>query len=171
MADKEKEGKNKAMEEIERLVNKQADKGAEDAKKAKEPEAKSDKEIKAAEKKAKKEAEKLAKEQAKKEAKEAKKQAKRKPAPEAGTATQEGNFQLILPSSAGFKQVNQFTEHLAGIADLKIVWTGGSMDEGTLIAISVAEAVPLVGVLSALPMVEGVEVKGNKITVTFKGAA
>ena len=167
MADKEKEGKNKAMEEIERLVNKQAGKGAEDAKKAKEPEAKSEKEIKAAEKKAKKEAEKLAKEQAKK----AKKQAKRKPAPEAGTATQEGNFQLILPSSAGFKQVNQFTEHLAGIADLKIVWTGGSMDEGTLIAISVAEAVPLVSVLSALPLVEGVEVKGDKITVTLKGAA
>lgn len=167
MADKEKEGKNKAMEEIERLVNMQAGKGAEDAKKAKEPEAKSEKEIKAAEKKAKKEAEKLAKEQAKK----AKKQAKRKPAPEAGTATQEGNFQLILPSSAGFKQVNQFTEHLAGIADLKIVWTGGSMDEGTLIAISVAEAVPLVSVLSALPLVEGVEVKGDKITVTLKGAA
>jgi len=164
VANKETEGKNKAFEEIERLANEQANKDAKEAKQEK------------------KEAEKLAKEQAKKEAEEAKqakkeaerlakeqaKQAKKGPAPDASSATYQGNYQLVLPPSAGFKQVKQFSESLAGMADLKIIWTGGATDEGALIAISVAQPVPLALILGKMPMVEGVEVKGDKITVTFK---
>jgi delta 1-pyrroline-5-carboxylate dehydrogenase len=174
VANKETGGKNKAFEEIERLAKEQAKKDAKDAKKPKKTEAK-----------IKKEAERLAKEQAKKEADEAKKakkeaerlakgrgkKAKNEPAPEASSATYQGNFQLVLPPSAGFKQVKQFSESLAGMADLKVIWTGGATDEGALIAISVAQAVPLALVLSKMPMVEGVEVKGDKINITFKASA
>ena len=196
MANKETEGKNKAFEEIERLANEQANKDAKETEQSKKDEAKIKKEAeklakeqakKEAEeaKQAKKEAEKLAKEQAKKEAEEAKqakkeaerlvkeqaKQAKSEPAPDASSATYQGNFQLVLPPSAGFKQVKQFSESLAGVADLKVIWTGGATDEGALIAISVAQAVPLALILGKMPMVEGVAVRGDRINVTFNASA
>jgi flagellar motor protein MotB len=190
-----KEGKNEAFEEIERLVNQQsstdkkpkedeaklkkekerqakeqAKKEAEEAKKAKKEADKQAKEQakKEAEeaKKAKKEAERLAKEQAKKEKED--KQTKKEAAPEASSANYQGDFQLVLPSPAGFKQVRQFADSLAARTDLKVIWTGGSADEGALIAISVAEPIPLARVLSEMPMVEGVEVKGDKVQVVLK---
>lgn len=170
MADKDTE---ETKKEIERLAKEQAKKEAEETKQTKKEaeklakeeakkKAEDEKRFKEAEAKANKEAEKLAKEQAK--------QAKQEPAPDVGSATYEGKFQLVLPSSVGFKQVNQFTQHLAEIKDLEIVWTGGSLDEGTLITVSVAQATPLARILSEMPMVEGVEVKGEKVTVTLKGA-
>jgi septal ring factor EnvC (AmiA/AmiB activator) len=195
VANKDKEGKNKAFEEIERLVNEQAgndkktQKDEDKLKKEKERLAKEQAKKEAEEaKKAQKEAEKLAKEKAKKEAEEAKKakkeaeklakeQAKKdkegkktgkEAAPEVSSANYQGNFQLVLPSPAGFKQVRQFSDSLAARDDLKVVWTGGSADEGALIAISVAEPMPLARILSEMPMVEGVEVKGDKIQVTLK---
>jgi hypothetical protein len=185
---KEPGGEKKAFEEIERLAKEQASK---DTKKTKEAEAKSKKgadklakekakkEAKEA-KKAQKEADKLAKEKAKKEAEEAKKAkkeakggkpTKKEPTPEASSATYKGSFQLVLPPSAGFKQVRQFSESLADMADLKVVWTGGSADEGALIAISVAEPVPLARILSEMSMVERVEVKGDKINITLKSSS
>lgn len=166
MADKETEDENSVTKEIERLAKEQAKKEAEETKKAREIGAKSKKETEAAEKKAKKEAERLAKEQAKQD-----KKAKKEAVEDISLATAGGNFQLVLPSSVGFKQLKQFTDQLAGIRDLKIVWTGGSTDEGILIAVSVTQAVPLAQTLSEMPMVEGVEVKGEKIAVTLKVSA
>ena len=188
MTNKETEDENSVTKEIERLAKEQAKKEAKETKKGKEAEVKSKKEAEAAEKKAKKEAERLAKEKAKKEAAEAKqakkeaerlakeqakqaKKSKKEAAQDISSATAEGNFQLVLPSSVGFKQLKQFTDQLAGIKDLKIVWTGGSIDEGILIAVSVMQALPLAQILSEMPMVEGVEVKGEKITVTPKVSA
>ena len=195
MADKETEAKDEAMKEIERLAEEQTKQEAAESRKEKEIKVKSKKEAEAAEKKAKEAAEKLAKEQAKKakkeaeEAKKAKKEAdklakeqakkakkkvekgKPEPSKDAGLATYEGNFQLVLPLTVGFKQVQQITEQLAGIEGVKVVWTGGSVDEGTFIAISVTKEMPLASVISKMPMVEGVEVKGDKIAVTVKGAA
>jgi len=190
VADKETEGKKKAIKEIERLAKEQAKREVGAVKKEKEGTVKSKKEIEAAEKKAKKEAEKLAKEKAKKEAEEAKKakkeaeklakeqakeqaknpeKTKKEPSAEAGPDAYEGNFQLVLPLKAGFRQVQQIADQLAAIEGVKVVWTGGSVDEGTFIAISVAKEMPLVSVISKMPMVEGVEVKGDKIAVTLKG--
>jgi hypothetical protein len=171
VASKDKEGKNKAFEEIERLVNEQAGK---DKKKTKGDEAKLKKETeRQAKERAKKEAEeaKKAQKESEKLAKERAKGAKKGAAPEASSASYQGNFQLVLPSSAGFKQVRQFSDSLAGLADLKVIWTGGSADEGALIAISVVEPVPLARILSDMPMVEGVEVKGDKIHVNLRASA
>jgi len=170
---KEQENKVKSKKEIE-AAEKKAKKDAERlAKEKAKKKAEDEKRFKQAEAKAKKEAEKLAKEQAKKEAGETKqaKQAKEKPAPDVSSATYAGNFQLVLPSSVGFKHINLFTQHLAGREDVEVVWTGGSLDEGTLITVSVAEATPLARIISEMPMVGGVEVKGNKITVTLKDSA
>ena len=160
MAKKETEDENKALKEAERFAKEQAKKEAEEAKRAKEAEFRSKKEAEAAEKKAKKEAERLAKEQVK--------QAKKEAPRDISSVPAEGNFQLVLPSSMGFKQLKLFTDQLASIKDLKIVWTGGSIDEGILIAVSVTQALPLAQILSEMPMVDGVEVKGEKITVTPK---
>jgi hypothetical protein len=192
VADKDTE---EARKEIERLAKEQLKREEEAAKKEKEDKGKSKKEIEAAEKQAKKEAERLAKEEAKKKAEDEKrfkqaearakkeagklakkqakqaKQAKEEPAPDVSAATYEGKFQLVLPSSVDFKQVKQFTQNLAGRKDVEVVWTGGSLDEGTLITVSVAQATPLARILSEMPMVGGVEVKGEKITVTLKDSA
>ncbi len=193
MADNDTE---EAKKEIERLAREQAKKEAGEARQSKKDverlakekakkKAEDEKRSKQAEAKAKKEAEKLAKEQAKKEAGEAKQakkeadslakeqaqQVKKEPAPDVSSATYEGKYQLVLPSSIGFKQVKQFTQHLAGIEGVEVVWTGGSLDEGTLITVSVAQATPLARILSEMPMVGGVEVKGEKITVTLKDSA
>jgi len=174
---KKTEGEDKSFEEIERLVSEQASQdrerveradprlNKEAAKKAKEQAKKAAKEAE----RAKKEAEKLARASAKEEARNAK-QAKNGAAPEADSATLQGNFQLVLPTTAGFKQVRQFSESLANIADLKTMWTGGSVDEGALIVISVAQPLPLARILSDIPMVERVEVKGDKVNITFKAA-
>ena len=151
-AKKEAEELKRAKKEAERLAKEEAKEKAQEEKRFKEAEAR-----------AKKEAEKLAKEQAKK--------AKEEPAPDVSSASYEGKFQLVLPSEVGFKQVNQFTQQLAGIKDLQVVWTGGSMDEGALITVSVAQAIPLAQILSEMPMVGGVEVNGDKITVTLKTSA
>jgi len=169
-----------AKKEIERLAKEQANKEAKEAKQSKKEaerlakeeakkKAEDEKRFKEAEARAKKDAEKLAKEQTKKEAKQAK-QAKEEPAPDVSSATYEGNFQLVLPSAVGFKQVKQFTQHLAGIEGVEVVWTGGSLDEGTLITVSVAQATPLARILSEMPMVGGVEVNGKNITVTFEAS-
>ena len=160
MANKDTEEAKQSKKEAERLAKEGAKKKAEDEKRFKEAEARAKKEAEKLAKQAKKGAGGLAKEQAK--------QAKEAPAPDVSSATYEGNFQLVLPSAVGFKQVNQFTQRLAGIEDVEVVWTGGSMDEGTLITVSVAQATPLARILSEMPMVEGVEVKGEKITVTLK---
>jgi hypothetical protein len=195
VVNKDKEGENKAFEEIERLVNQPSNKDnktqKDEAKLKKEKERlakeKAKKEAEEA-KKAKKEADRLAKEQAKKEAEEAKaakkeaeklakeqakkdkedKQTAKEAAPEVSSDNYKGEFQLVLPSPAGFKQVRQLSDSLAARDDVKVVWTGGSADEGALIAISVAEPVPLARILSDMPMVEGVEVKGDKIHVTLR---
>jgi len=194
-ANKEAKEAKQSKKEAERLAKEEAKQKAEDEKRFKGAEARAKKEAeKLAKEQAKKEAEEakqakkgadsLAKEQAKKEAEEAKqakkgadslakeqaKKAKEELAPDVKSATYEGKYQLVLPSSAGFKHVNQFTQRLAGIKGVEVVWTGGSLDEGTLITVSVAQETPLARILSEMPVVEGVEVNGEKITVTLKGA-
>jgi hypothetical protein len=161
----------KAKKEAEKLAREQAKKEAEEAKIAK----KEAERLAREEAKARKEAEKLAREQAKKEAeklaKQDAKEAKQETAPEVSTAAYEGKYQLVLPSSVGFKQVKLFAERLALIDDLQVVWTGGSMDEGTLITVSVAKAMPLAQIIGGMPMVGGVEVKGDKITINLEASA
>ena len=64
--------------------------------------------------------------------------------------------------------MRQFTESLEEVEDLKVVWTGGSMDEGAIITVSVQKPIPLIRILDEMPMVEKVEMKDEKIVVMLK---
>ena len=181
----------RARKEAERLIKEQAKKEAKEEKKTREAEARAKKEAKEAEKRARKEAEQLAKEQTKKEAEEekrtreaearAKKEAEEaekgarkeaeKVAQDIGSATYKGDFQLVFVSPLGFKQVKQFAERLESIEDLKVLWTGGSVDEGTIIGVSVQKPTPLVRILSEIPGVEKVDTKDGKIVIMLETSA
>ncbi len=94
-----------------------------------------------------------------------------KAVPDIDSATYKGDFQLVLLSPVGFKQVRQFAERLERVKELRVMWTGGSMDEGAVIGVSVSEPVPLVRILSEMPVVEKVDMKDEKIVVMLKTSA
>jgi len=126
------------------------------------------------EEKAKKEAELQAKEQAKREAEEAKKrkEAEKRAKKEAEVQDQkidsdiyEGSVQIVIPSPVRFEQVEQFKECLEGIGNLAILWTGGSVDEGSMIGVLVQKPMALIRNLNEIPTVNNVYKKGKKIVV------
>ena len=127
-----------------------------------------------AEKQAKKEAERLAKEQAKREAeevrkaKEAEERARKEAVQDIGSEIYEGDVELVVPSPAGFKQVRQFKERLERVENLRVVWSGGSVDEGSVIGVSVQKPMTLIRILNEMPTLEKVDKKGERIVVMLK---
>ena len=89
-------------------------------------------------------------------------------APGETTNTYQGNFNLIVQFPEGYEQVQQFEQYLKGIESLKILWTGGSQDEGAIIASSVQKPMPLIRLLSEIPVVEQVAGKEKNIIVMLK---
>ncbi|MFC2013475.1 hypothetical protein ACFLU8_01105 [Chloroflexota bacterium] len=138
------------------------------------------KEAEKAEKQARKEAEQKAKEQAKREAKETKEAGEtgeraeeeaeeaEKAVQEISSETYQGNVQLVIPSSMGFKQVTQFQEYLKGVDDLRITWVEGSVDKGTTIAVSLQKPMTLMLTLNEMPMVERVDKEDERIVVRLR---
>ena len=134
------------------------------------------KKAKQAEEEAKKQADLAAREKARQDAIDAKKakQAEEKAGKEAGLAPGEktniyqGNLNLVVQSPEGYEQVWQFEQYLKGLENLKILWTGGSQDEGIIIAISVPKPMPLIQLLSETPIVEQVAGKERNIVVMLK---
>ena len=182
-----REVEKKAKKEAEQQAKEKVKAEAKEAKKAKEAEARAKKEAEEAEKKAKKEAEQQAKEKAKAEAEEAKKAKEvearaKKEAEEAEKKTKEeakevhkvvqdiyeGNFELVVPSPVSFEQVKQFAERLRQVENLKVVWLGGSVDEGAIIGVSVQKPMTLIQVLNEMPAIEKVDKKGEKIIAMLK---
>jgi hypothetical protein len=186
-AKKAQEAERRGKKEAERLAKEQAKREAEEAKKAQEAEKRGKKEAERlakeqakrearvakkapeVERRGKKEAERLAKEQAKKEAEEAKK------APEVEKAVHgidseiyEGKIRLVVASPVGFEQVRQFQGLLQELENLRIVWVGGSADEGTIIIVSVQQPTTLIRSLSEIPMVQKVDKKGENIVVMLR---
>jgi len=148
-ARKAREADKQAKKEAELAAKEKAKREAEEARKARE-----------ADKQAKKEAELAAKEKAKREAEEAVR--------DTDSGIYEGNFRLVLPLPVGFEQVRQFKERLEQIENLRIVWTGGSVAEGAIIAVSVQKPMTLIRILNEMPMVEKVDKKGEKIVAVLK---
>jgi len=90
---------------------------------------------------------------------------------EAGAVTAElysGVVKLAIASSADFERVKKFEEFLAQVKDLQLVSVGGSADEGTMIVVSVEKPIPLLSVLSHMPLVERVVKKDRGIEITLK---
>ena len=80
----------------------------------------------------------------------------------------EGDVKIVIPSPVGFEQVRQFEESLEQVEDLKIVWSGGSVDEGALITVSVQKPLTLTRTVREIPAVEKVSKRDNKIEVMLK---
>ena len=64
--------------------------------------------------------------------------------------------------------MRQFAGSLGQIENLKIVWFGGSADEGTIIGVSVQKPMALIQIISGMPAVEKVDKKVDKIIVMLK---
>lgn len=64
--------------------------------------------------------------------------------------------------------MRQLQERLGQFENLKIVWSGGSINEGPIIAVSVQKPMTLIRILNEIPMVERVDQKGEKIVVVLK---
>lgn len=79
-----------------------------------------------------------------------------------------GDVQLVLSSHIDFHQLEKFEECLERAESLRLVWSGGSVNKGTIIAISAHEPVPLINILKEIPLVEKVDKKGKKIMVVLK---
>ena len=101
--------------------------------------------------------------QAKKETKEA-----REAISDIGSKVYGNRVRLVLPLSTGFKQIAQFKKHLGKVEDLTIVMTGGSVNEGSIIVVSVQESMDLIPILNEMPVVENASKKGEDIVVKLK---
>ena len=116
-----------------------------------------------AEKLASKEAERAAKEAAKREVKEAKRA--QEAVHDISSEIYEGDVRLVIPSPAGFEQVTQFKERLEKVKKLRIVWVGGSVEEGAIIVASLQNPMTLIRILNEMPTVEKVDKKNGNIVV------
>ena len=152
-----------------RLTQEEADKikkrWEEEAKEKAKREAEEAMRVKEAEEKAKKEAEARAK-------REAEEKAKEKLGREAEEAMRaelyEGIVKLTIMSPINLGQIRNLEEHLRQVQDLRLLLTGGSVDEGTQIIVSAGKPIPLIDVLREMPPVEQVVKKGKDIQVTLK---
>ncbi|MFC2040525.1 hypothetical protein ACFLTW_05100, partial [Chloroflexota bacterium] len=170
-AEEAKQAEKRAKKEAEQTAKEKAKQDAIEAKERAKQEAIDAKKAKEAEEKAKKEAEKAAKEKAKQIS-------NRGAVKEVGGAqkvtantslgTYKGEVKLKVSASVDFgKQVREFNESLKQVEGLEISWTGGSADEGTIIAVSLQTPMPLIDILNKIPIVDKIEIRGESILVTL----
>ena len=75
---------------------------------------------------------------------------------------------LVMPLSSDSLQVAHLKECLNNVKDLSIVMTGGAVDEGLTIAVSVPNEIDLLPIITNLPVVGNVQAKGADIIVKLK---
>ena len=119
-----------------------------------------------------------AKEKARKETEEAreieldsKAAAKAKEAKEVSTELYEGTINLELMPPAGVLQIKNLEERLHLVQHLRVILTSGSVDEPIGIVVSTEQPIPLIDVLSQIPIVDQVTKKGKEIQILLKAAA
>ena len=81
--------------------------------------------------------------------------------------TRKNNFRLIIPQSTNFSEVAEFKTYLKEDTNLKIIMSGGSTDEGSIIIVS-TESQNIFPVLNEIPLVESARRKGEDIQVKLK---
>ncbi len=83
----------------------------------------------------------------------------------------EGVVELVFPPPVNLNQVKQVEESLKQIEYLRLVRSGGSAEEGAVIAVSVQKLFVLISILNEMLLVEQVvevEKKRQKLTVRLK---
>ena len=88
-----------------------------------------------------------AQQQAEKQASKTEEETKRKDEEVAGLELYEGMVQLKIVAPVDLGQVRKLQEHLHQVQDLDLVLVGGSVNEGTVIVVSVARPIPLINIL------------------------
>ena len=124
----------------------EAKREAEEAKRAKE-----------AEERARREAELAAREQAKREAEGVKE-----------VELYEGMIELAILPPVDPSRIRKLEEALRQVEDLRVVLISGSVDEGTKVIVSAGKPIPLIDILSGIPVVEQAVRKGNEIQVSLQ---
>ena len=97
--------------------------------------------------------------------------AKAKEAKEVSTQLYEGTINLIIIPPAGVLQIKNLEEKLRLIQNLRVVLTSGSADGPIRIIVSAERPIPLIDVLSRIPIVDQVTKEGKKIQILLKAAA
>ena len=90
---------------------------------------------------------------------------------EISTQFHKGTINLVLMPPAGVLQIKNLGEKLRLIQNLRVILIGGSVDESTRVVVSAEQPIPLIDVLSQIPIVDQVTKKGKEIQISLKAAA
>ena len=71
----------------------------------------------------------------------------------------------------GVLQIKNLKEKLRLIQNLRVILTGGSVDEPIRIVVSAEQPIPLIDVLSQIPIVDQVTKKGKEIRILLRAGA
>ena len=79
-------------------------------------------------------------------------------------------MKLTIVPPLDVHQMTNLQNHLCRVQNLRLLWNGGSVREGTMIAVSAEKPIPLIAVLRKMPPVEQAIRKSEKIQVMLKAA-
>ena len=94
--------------------------------------------------------------------------AKAKATKEVNAQLYEGTINLVLMPPVGVLQIENLKEKLCLIQNLRVILTGGSVDEPNNIVVSAEQPIPLIDVLNHIPIVDEVTKKGKEIQILLK---
>ena len=97
--------------------------------------------------------------------------AEAKEAKEVSTELYEGTMNIVLMPPVGVLQIKNLEEKLRLVQNLRVILTGGSVDEPIRIVVSAEQPIPLIDVLSQMPTVDQVTKEGKEIQILLKAAA
>jgi len=83
----------------------------------------------------------------------------------------EGDVQLAISASEGFKQINQFKKYLRKVENLNITLNSWSEDKGVIITVSLQKPMLLRDILRQIPIVEQIAKENKHIDVVLKTTA
>lgn len=80
----------------------------------------------------------------------------------------EGMVELVVLPPVDLEQMKELEKGLHQVQDLRVVLISGSVEEGTKVIVSASKPIPLVSVVSKMPLVEQVVKKGKEIQISLK---
>ena len=77
-------------------------------------------------------------------------------------------MELVVLPPVDLEQMKELEKGLHQVQDLRVVLISGSVEEGTKVIVSASKPIPLVSVVSKMPLVEQVVKKGKEIQISLK---
>lgn len=85
-----------------------------------------------------------------------------------GDIYEKGIQKIRLSSKESLQQLREFEQGLRQLSDLKMLWSGGSSEEGPIMVVSTEKPMDLVPILNELCMVESASKRDGAIVVRLK---